>query len=690
MYTFIGELTRFLEERGVPFTRRLDDAFDVLFVNSWAVPYETVRAVKRERPDVRVVQRVDGAARDYGRTDDADDRQARVNLLADLTIFQSRYSRHSVRTKFKVIAQDGPVIYNPVDLDRFTLAGARRDVPGRIRVANAAWSINRLKGTWQIDRLAAENPDVDFVLCGRYDHLADHPNVHRLGYLGRDDLAAALRSCDVFLNLSENDPCPNVVTEALASGLPVIYRDSGGVPELAGECGIAIDGPGFRGALDQTLARREELGVAARARAERLFAPSVVFPLYLEAMDASQRRPEPTRAELAALVREGYPVRLRYRSRLTALARSAWGHAPSSLRQTMRGFRDASEASRKPHRIGWVTHDAFPARKRRFDRLEPFTRMRAGQVAEWINSHSDRLHNELYRPGERYDVVVFTKMMDARCRAEAERIRSGGGRVVFDANVNYYEVWGDYVIPDTRPTDEQQADAVWMTRFADHVVADSTYLAAIIERITPRVTWIPDNVNLDVYAGERVHQQRGVLRLAWSGIAKKAAHLLPIGDVLAGVSGIELVIVTDRTPECLGPLEGRVPLRVIAPFSDARYADVLRDSDVIISPKRLCNGYELGHTEYKIALGMALGLPAVASPQQSYVEALAGGGGIIADTPEAWQSSIERLRDDVDLRRQMGLRARRTILERYSTGVVALRYLELLERLVRTPAHATT
>ena len=62
MYTFIGGFTDFLEQAGVPFTRRLGDDFDVLFVNSWAVPFDAVREVKRARPSVRVVQRVDGEA----------------------------------------------------------------------------------------------------------------------------------------------------------------------------------------------------------------------------------------------------------------------------------------------------------------------------------------------------------------------------------------------------------------------------------------------------------------------------------------------------------------------------------------------------------------------------------------------------------------------------------------------------
>jgi glycosyltransferase involved in cell wall biosynthesis len=683
MYTFIAGFTSFLEQTGVPFTRRLGDDFDVLFVNSWAVPFDAVREVKRERPSVRVVQRVDGAAIDYGRLDDADAKQARVNLLADLTIFQSVYSRHSVREKYRVIAQDGPVILNPVDVTSFTPEGSRRifDGPGP-RVITVCWSTNRLKGTWQIDRYAAENPDVTFVLAGRFEHIGVHANVQRLGHLGRADLALALRSCDAFLNLSENDPCPNVIVEALASGLPVVYRNSGGVPELVGECGVALDGSGFRRALDEVMARRSDLSRLARRRAESTFASSLIFPQYLAAIEAAPLRPSITDARIEELADCGYPVKRRPVERARRLARAALDRSPivRSVIDVWRRGRDAGPA--KPVRIGWITHDSFPQRKRRLDELEPFTRMRTGRIAEWINANSESLDNELYRPGERYDVVVFQKMMDARCRAEAEAIRSSGGAVVFDANVNYYEIFGDYFISGTKPTDQQHADAVWMTRFADHVVADSTYLEGVIRTLNQNVTWIPDNVFLDVYAGERVHARRTPVRLIWSGVSKKAAHLLEVGDVLAGLKDVELVVVTDRRPDCVAELETKTRVRVVTPFSDTSYARELLASDIIISPRRLCNAYELAHTEYKIALGMGVGLPAVASPQQSYVEIIsAKGGGIVAGSAAEWASALQTLIGSVERRAEIGARARQTVLERYSTGVVALRYLEVLERL---------
>ena len=166
MYTFIDNWRCWLDTRGIPHTQNADEDYDILFVNSWAVPYRLVARVKRERPHVRVVQRVDGSAEDYGRFDGSDAKQARVNMLADLTIMQSRYSKYSTTQKYKVIQQSGPVIYNPVNVHLFHPENARSRSERRIRICNVSFSTNRCKGTWQFGELARQNPDLDFVLSG--------------------------------------------------------------------------------------------------------------------------------------------------------------------------------------------------------------------------------------------------------------------------------------------------------------------------------------------------------------------------------------------------------------------------------------------------------------------------------------------------------------------------------------------
>ena len=311
--------------------------------------------------------------------------------------------------------------------------------------------------------------------------------------------------------------------------------------------------------------------------------------------------------------------------------------------------------------------------------------MRAGNVARWINAHERDILNELYVPGRRYDAVVFQKMMDVRCQAEAEKIQTGGGKVIFDANVNYYEMWGDYFILGTQPKEQEQEDAIRMTKMADWVVADSTYLSTSIAGLTTHVQCIPDNVDVTVYAGARDHRPVDPVRLVWCGIGKKAAHLLLIKDVLAEIRGIELVLVVDEPPACLPELREAVPCTLVT-FSDEVYAATLRECDVIISPKRLVNAYEMAHTEYKITLGMAVGLPAVASPQPSYVEAIGHrGGGLIADGPDEWRDALTRLVLSPGLRADLGARARETVADRYATPVVASTYLALLRSLVGLP-----
>ena len=307
--------------------------------------------------------------------------------------------------------------------------------------------------------------------------------------------------------------------------------------------------------------------------------------------------------------------------------------------------------------------------------------MRIANTAFWINAHSPRVRNELYRRGRRYDVVVFFKAMDARSREEAERVKEGGCKVVFDANVNYYEVWGDYELEGTRPTLEQQAEARAMTQLADYVVADSSYLLDIVRELNDQATWITDNVDTRLYRGQRAHGPVQPLRLVWSGIAQKAEHLLTAADAFASISGIELLLVSDRRPPAMKALAEALPCRY-ARFSEGRYASLLRSSDVIVSPKRLVNAYEVAHTEYKITLGMAVGLPALASPQRSYVEAIEhAGGGLVADGENEWRTALERLRDDPGLRTELGRRARHTVRECYSTPVLSRRYLELFESL---------
>jgi glycosyltransferase involved in cell wall biosynthesis len=346
-------------------------------------------------------------------------------------------------------------------------------------------------------------------------------------------------------------------------------------------------------------------------------------------------------------------------------------------------------ASRR-YRVGWVTRDPRLPSRGRFGRMAFMPRLRGGYLSDWIDKHCDWCSSELYDPKCRYDAVIFIKVMQPECQEELRRIQEYGGKVVFDANVNYYEISGDYS-HQTPPTPEHQAQAIWMTQHADAVVADSSYIASLARKYNEQVTWIPDNINLQVFSKVRAHRAKPSLVLGWSGIPSKAHHLLDICPVLAKLKNAELCLITGQPgdpsvpPEVLRALRTAVPCRVVR-FDERRLVQALIGCDVVISPKRLANSYDMGHTELKITVGMALGLPAVASPQQSYQEAISyKGGGIIVSSDAEWLDALKRL-EDWTLRREMGERARQTVVEKYSVPVVATQFLGVIETLVAPDA----
>ena len=292
MYSFFRNFRAYLSRTSIEVTDDIDGEYDGLVANSWAIRYHSVVRAKRARSRLRVLHRIDGSAALYGRDAIADTQQALVNLAADVTVFQSAWARTTTRGR-GIIGQDGPVIHNPVDIERFRPDGARAALPGRLRVAHVAFSTNARKGAASVWSVARRRPDVQFVLVGRYDNAPSLDNVTLLGYADWNQLPSVLRACDVLLTFAENDPCPNVVLEAMASGLPVLYRASGGTGELVGPCGAAVEPETFDRVLEATLDRRSALAEAARARVVSRFTFDAVFPRYLAALDTATRHSLP-------------------------------------------------------------------------------------------------------------------------------------------------------------------------------------------------------------------------------------------------------------------------------------------------------------------------------------------------------------------------------------------------------------
>lgn len=233
----------------------------------------------------KVVHRVDGPVGTYrGFDDGADARVAALNdELADVTVFQSDYSLRA-HSELGIQLRNPIVIPNAVDPAIFHPPAAREPIAGRpVRVVASSWSDNPNKGgavyRWFDEHL--DTSRYEFTFVGRPGVELQHARI--VPPLPSEALADVLRAQDVYLTASLNDPCSNALLEALACGLPALYVDSGGHPELVGDAGLPFTEPTeLPGLLDRLSAELEE-----RRSLIRGLGLAEVADRYLEAMEVS-------------------------------------------------------------------------------------------------------------------------------------------------------------------------------------------------------------------------------------------------------------------------------------------------------------------------------------------------------------------------------------------------------------------
>jgi glycosyltransferase involved in cell wall biosynthesis len=220
-------------------------------------------------------------------------RLGRVLRAAEHVLYQSEFCKRAADEFLGPAPGTWEVLYNAVDVERFAPAGSPPPDGPVLLLGGDQYQAYRLEVALRtLHALLATQPDARLLVTGRLAIPAE-PLVAELGLAGRVELLgryaqrdapALYRRAHVLLHTKVNDPCPSVVIEALASGLPVVYPKSGGVPELVGdEAGVGVphrsswerDEPpspeSLAAAVEEVLAGLQPRAAAARARAVRRF-----------------------------------------------------------------------------------------------------------------------------------------------------------------------------------------------------------------------------------------------------------------------------------------------------------------------------------------------------------------------------------------------------------------------------------
>jgi glycosyltransferase involved in cell wall biosynthesis len=191
-----------------------------------------------------VAHRIDGPIQLYRGSDrTADDEIFELNReFATVSIIQSQFTlKNLLSLGYQPI--NPVIIYNAVNPSIFFSEPQVEKHVGKIRIVSASWSDNPNKGgatyKWLDDNLDFNK--IEYIFVGRIKEKLN--NIKLIPPVDSEKLAKILRKQDIYITASENDPCSNSLIEGLASGLPAIYRNSGGHSELVKDAGLPFERP---------------------------------------------------------------------------------------------------------------------------------------------------------------------------------------------------------------------------------------------------------------------------------------------------------------------------------------------------------------------------------------------------------------------------------------------------------------
>lgn len=184
-----------------------------------------------------------------------------VIRLADYVFYQSEFAKRSADAFLGKSKSSYEVLFNAVDTSSFvpsTKAGIISGSPDLLLTGSHHDSYRVTTALNVVSVLKENLPDIKLVLAGRLkwrkkeedaelelrslaQKLNIQNNISVLGPYSQKEATSLYQKANILLHTQSNDVCPTVVLEAMSCGLPIVYSENGGTPELVGEkAGVGV------------------------------------------------------------------------------------------------------------------------------------------------------------------------------------------------------------------------------------------------------------------------------------------------------------------------------------------------------------------------------------------------------------------------------------------------------------------
>lgn len=221
----------------------------------------------------------------------------------------------------------------------------------------------------------------------------------------------------------------------------------------------------------------------------------------------------------------------------------------------------------------------------------------------------------------------------------------------------------------------------YMMKRVDLVVAGNQFLKSEVLPYNSNVEVIPTSIDLSRYTCKEDFHPKEPVTIGWLGSSSTLKYLRPLlrtfEKIYERYPKFRLKIVCDQFLD-----SERVPI-IKKQWSSEEEESDLKSFDIGVMP--LSNDlWSKGKCGLKILQYQSVGIPVVCTPvgiNRDMVED--GVNGFWAQSEEEWTRSILKLMQDDGLRREMGLKGRKTVEKSYSLEINAPRLLNVLKRVAQ-------
>lgn len=219
---------------------------------------------------------------------------------------------------------------------------------------------------------------------------------------------------------------------------------------------------------------------------------------------------------------------------------------------------------------------------------------------------------------------------------------------------------------------------------SDIVIAGNKYLAKYALNFNQNVKIIPTTIDTDYHKKKPVLDNTPTVCIGWTGTSTTLKHFQLIIPVLKKLKAKYGPQVSFKVIADAGYYSEEIPIDNIKWNKEKEIEDLsLIDIGIMPLPD---NDWSKGKCGFKGLQYMSLEIPTVMSPVGVNNEIISDGlNGFLAGSETEWIEKISLLIESKELRKKIGLEARKTIVERYSVESQKGNYLKYLNDILLNP-----